>query len=397
VAVVQWNPAKSEYERWDALGGTFLVSPEGMIGLPVIGKLRVSDKSTSEVAVRIAAELKQKAGLLAAPEVTVEIVEYPPIYVVGAVTTPGSYQFRPDLTVLQALAIAGGRYRPALERLGQQVVMLPAELATIRSDKLRLLGRIARLQAEMSDRAEVRFPTELTADPDGEFVGRVIALERNLLAARVGEMNRQLTTLAELREMYGGEIRALEDKSEGSDQEVEYVQKELDAVGQLVERGIATMSRRSELRRELADIKARRLDEGIQIMRVRQTLSDATRQEVGIRDQHETSVATELQTAEADLARLKAREEAVRQTQLAGAGEASEESFKPWFTIVRQSAGSPREFVASESTPLLPGDVLKVEVGEESGPRAAQAHNLDAPVVPQSPGADNLAAIIGER
>src|SRR5262245_59346769 len=53
VTIVQWNPAKGEYQRWDALGGTFVVSSEGMIGLPVIGSLHVSDMTGTEVAARI--------------------------------------------------------------------------------------------------------------------------------------------------------------------------------------------------------------------------------------------------------------------------------------------------------------------------------------------------------
>src|SRR5262245_39910722 len=70
IAVVQWNPSKGEYQRWDALGGTFVVSPDGTIGLPVIGRLQVDDKSSAEVAARIAAELRDRAGLLSTPEVT---------------------------------------------------------------------------------------------------------------------------------------------------------------------------------------------------------------------------------------------------------------------------------------------------------------------------------------
>ena len=160
VTIVQWNPAKGEYQKWDALGGTFQVSSDGTVGLPVIGSLRIDDKTSAQAAAQIAAQVKEKLGLLSAPTVTVEITQYPPIYVVGAVATPGAYPFRPGLTVLQALAIAGGRYRAVSEKTGQNAISLRGELVTIRTDRVRLVGRIARLQAELAGDPEVRFPVD---------------------------------------------------------------------------------------------------------------------------------------------------------------------------------------------------------------------------------------------
>jgi polysaccharide export outer membrane protein len=384
IAVVQWNPSKGEYQRWDALGGTFVVSPDGTIGLPVIGRLQVDDKSSAEVAARIAAELRDRAGLLSTPEVTVEIAEYPPIYIVGAVTTPGAYQFRPDLTVLQALAVAGGRYRISAERIGQEMLTLPSDLATVRADSLRLMGRIARLQAEMAGRDEILFPPELTDDPDSHLASDVVALERSVFAARTAEMTRQLTTLAELRDMYNKETKNLTAKSAASDEEIDLAQKELSGVEKLVEKGIATVSRRSELRRTVTEIKARRLDEDSQMLRAQQSLSDATRQEFGIRDQRQTAVATELQSAQADLARLRTREEALRQLLLVGRGSAQsqvpDDRSELRFTIVRQTKAGAKELAASELTPLVPGDVVKVEVDNQGSPETSRPSRISSAV-----------------
>ncbi|MDW6021566.1 polysaccharide biosynthesis/export family protein [Mesorhizobium sp. BAC0120] len=364
VAIVQWNPSKGEYQRWEALGGTFVVSPQGTLGLPVIGSLHVSDMTGTDVAARIASALREKMRLLAAPEVTVEIAEYPPIYVVGAVTTPGAYPFRPGLTALQALAIAGGRYRPPAATLRPDTITLRGELATIRNDKLRLLGRMARLQAEIAGDTEIHFPPELTTDGNGKLAEEVVALERSLFAARANETNRQLTSLAELRDMYKNEIQMLDVQSKDSIDEIAQTQKEVASISKLVEQGITPASRWSELRRMLAQMRAAHSQDNIATMRAHQSLSDATRQEFGIHDNRQTEIATQLRDSQGDLARLNSREETLRHLLLSdstGNLKAADGSSELRFAVVRQGQSGSAELPASESTPLMPGDVLKVE------------------------------------
>jgi polysaccharide export outer membrane protein len=388
ITIVQWNPSKGEYQRWDALGGAYQVSPEGTIGLPVIGSLHVSDNTSAEVAAHISAGLREKLGLISAPDVTVEIAQYPAIYVVGAVTTPGAYVFRPNLTVLQALAIAGGRYRPNADRQMPDSISLNGELATIRIENLRLLGRIARLQAEVAGDVEVHFPPELTSDSHSALVSEVVTLENAMFAARANETKRQLTALTELRDMYTGELQMLGARSEESSKEVTQTEEEVAALTKLVEKGITTVSRWSELRRVLVQMRGARTEDAISAMRARQSLSDTTRQEYGIHDQRQTEVASQLRDSQGDLARLKSREETVRRLLLADAGGTPEETRNGGtelrFAVVRQSQSGSAEVAASEATQLLPGDVLKVEVGTTLPGAVSTAERADVPAVSRS-------------
>lgn len=366
VAIVQWNPAKGEYQRWDALGGTFQVSQDGTLALPLIGALHVSDKTSIELAALISAQLREKAGLLSAPEVTVEIAEYPKIYVVGAVTTPGAYPFRPGLTVLQALAIAGGRYRPSADRQRPDTVTLRGELVTIRSDKLRLIGRIARLTAEIDGNPDIRFPPELTTDHNSQLVGEIVALEKALFAARENEIKRQLTTLADLRDMYTSEIQMLDVKSKESGKEIAQTEEEVAGLTKLVQQGIATVARWSELRRVLVQIRSAHSEDDIEALRARQNLSDATRKEFGIRDERQTEIATQLRDSQGDLNKLSLREQTIGQLLIddtnGSLGAAREGRSELRFAVVRPSQSGSAEVPASESTSLLPGDVVKVEL-----------------------------------
>src|SRR4051812_21888056 len=130
ISVIQWMPTKGVYEQWTALGGEFVVTSTGTIELPVIGSISVGNLDGAGIAAEIAKRLQTKIGLVEKPETTVEIVEYPPIYVVGEVATPGEYRFRPGLTALQALALGGGAFR-ASEKRSEDEIKLAGELQGI--------------------------------------------------------------------------------------------------------------------------------------------------------------------------------------------------------------------------------------------------------------------------
>jgi len=367
VSIIQWNPSKGEYQRWEALSGDFLVSDQGTIGLPVVGSLDVGGRTSTEVAAQISAALHDKMGLISPPDVSVEIAQYPSIYVVGAVTTPGAYQFRPDLTVLQAVAVAGGRYRPPLEKAGQSDISLLGELNTIRTGKLRHVGRIARLQAELAGDEQISFPAELTGNDDRDLVNEVMTMERTLFTARANEMARQVDKLAELRDMYTNELDIMAAKSKDSGQEITQTEAEVAKITKLAEQGIVTSSRWSELRRVLGQMRSEHAQGDIEAMRARQSLSESARQEFAIQDQHQTEVATQLRDAQSELAELKSREYTIRRLLQADSTivlkEAPVGGSDLKFVIVRQDQQNSDELDASESTKLVPGDVLKVQVG----------------------------------
>ncbi len=91
----------------DALTGEFRVGDSGMIALPLVGPVRAGEASTQELEGRVAAALK-RSNLLRNPSVAVEVIAYRPIYVLGEVNRPGQYPYQPGMTVVSAVAVAGG-------------------------------------------------------------------------------------------------------------------------------------------------------------------------------------------------------------------------------------------------------------------------------------------------
>jgi polysaccharide export outer membrane protein len=49
-----------------------------------------------------------RGGLVVDPKVTVDVVQFRPIYVVGEVTHPGAYDYVSNINVINAVALAGG-------------------------------------------------------------------------------------------------------------------------------------------------------------------------------------------------------------------------------------------------------------------------------------------------
>lgn len=91
----------------DALSEIFRVNDGGNIALPLLGAVQARGLTTDELGTRIAGLLKSR-NLMRNPSVSVEVTEYRPAYVLGEVNKPGQFFYQPGMTVLSAVAVAGG-------------------------------------------------------------------------------------------------------------------------------------------------------------------------------------------------------------------------------------------------------------------------------------------------
>ena len=91
----------------EQLSGTFRVDDSGDIEIPLVGSFHAAGRSTRELRLALAAELEARK-LLHAPSLSIEVVEYRPIFVLGEVNRPGQYPYQPGMKMLTAVAVAGG-------------------------------------------------------------------------------------------------------------------------------------------------------------------------------------------------------------------------------------------------------------------------------------------------
>jgi protein involved in polysaccharide export with SLBB domain len=90
----------------DNLNGVYDVDPAGYISLPLAGNIKAAGSTKLELQRTIAA--RYHSEYLQNPQVTVDVVAFRPVAVMGEVLHPGEVPFRANLNVLSAITAAGG-------------------------------------------------------------------------------------------------------------------------------------------------------------------------------------------------------------------------------------------------------------------------------------------------
>jgi polysaccharide export outer membrane protein len=90
----------------EGLSNIYTVDANGAVTMPLIGAVSARGQTTTELAQSIAGRLRQ--GYIREPHVAVEIEAYRPFFILGEVANPGQYPYVANMTVENAVAIAGG-------------------------------------------------------------------------------------------------------------------------------------------------------------------------------------------------------------------------------------------------------------------------------------------------
>jgi polysaccharide export outer membrane protein len=77
-----------------------------MLAMPLVGPIVAKGLTLEQFQKQLVTKLN--ANAVRSPNVTLQISEYRPFFILGEVKNPGSYPYVPDMTVLTAVAIAGG-------------------------------------------------------------------------------------------------------------------------------------------------------------------------------------------------------------------------------------------------------------------------------------------------
>lgn len=100
----------------EAVTGLFRIDADGTVDLPLLGQIHAAGLTAAELGQAIAAALHTKR-LYRDPSVSVEVAAYRTLAVLGEVNRPGQYPYQPGMTVVLAVASAGGfTYRAVDDR-----------------------------------------------------------------------------------------------------------------------------------------------------------------------------------------------------------------------------------------------------------------------------------------
>ena len=89
------------------LSGEFQLDGGGSFAMPLIGEVHGGGMDARQLETAIEQRLKD-GGYLVNPQVSIEVLNYRPFYIIGEVNNPGSYQYVNGMRVINAVALAGG-------------------------------------------------------------------------------------------------------------------------------------------------------------------------------------------------------------------------------------------------------------------------------------------------
>lgn len=92
--------------RHEDLSGEFEVDGTGNFAMPLIGEVDAAGLTTRQLESRIAERLRD--GYLVDPQVSIEVLNYRPFFILGEVNRPGQYPYASGMSVINAVALAGG-------------------------------------------------------------------------------------------------------------------------------------------------------------------------------------------------------------------------------------------------------------------------------------------------
>lgn len=363
------------------LSGEAMIGPDGAVAWPLIGDIAVAGRSLRAVRADMTAAVERV--LDHTPEVSVHVVGYRPIYVVGAVARPGEHAFMPGISVLQAFAKAGGAPTLAGALAGRPFDQAGALLtarerlrSAVAREREHLLRR-ARLMAALAGEATLTLPPGFDAREPGRDAPDHVTRWTDVLTAELPRLDAARDSHAVYDALLVEEIAALTNEGTAIEAQLDIVTEEVRRMQALRNEGLTTNARMLSLRQIEADLQADRFRRDAALSRARQ---DRVREVRRLREDEADWRADrleELAELESDLAQTRIEVSAARE-RLAALGAVSEiatddgawpdPTAMPHFVLLRRSpSGTMDTMVAAPHELMQPGDVLRVDQAPPAG------------------------------
>ena len=371
--VYEWRTTLNAVFEWTSLNAEFTVGASGAISLPILGEVQAAGSTTSELAHAIGEELKSRIGLAEAPKVAVEVILYRPFYIAGAVNKPGEFPYRPELTVLQAVSIAGGLIGSGDSgmRLSREIISTLGDSQSMETEANALLARKSRLEAEMANADKIVFPPELERRKDDPAIATVMRQEVGIFDARRNALRNEIAALEQLKTFLAKGVESLQAQTKAQERERDLTKKELENISSLVSRGLAAAPRQLELERVMSRMEGDRLRLETELLKTRQDISRADLSIIEARNKLSNEVAASLRETQTRLEQAIVRlstsdrllyDSRVTYPSLLASKQRPDSKLKPVFRLVRRVDGQVKELVVADTASVEPGDTLTVEL-----------------------------------
>jgi polysaccharide biosynthesis/export protein ExoF len=342
------------------VSGDYRVNPDMTISIPRLGRVAIGTMAPQELerylGERLSLALRQDVS------VGVEVARFRSFFITGQVSQPGSIEWRPDLTLIQAISLSGGVMRTTTGELDTPERRLVLEQARVRHGFA--VAQVARLNAEKKRKESVEIEQIL-----GAYIARALPESREALEAFLTRQNQLLEEqrashetrvggLARERDAVLQELESARLQSDELKLMVELTETHMESIEGLRSQQLLTNTRYLEYRRALAEIKVRYSESLQLIQRARSRYNSLERDIQTVKSDREALLNERIETLEREIAELELT--------LGGPGalmEASTGGLSPALTyhIARKSASEGvQTIVANLFTEILPGDVVIV-------------------------------------
>lgn len=356
------------------------VQPDGAIALPLVGALAVDGLTPAELRTNVQAQLARKIyrlrgtdgreilTVIQPEEVSAAIVAYRPIYVTGDVAKPGEQTFRPEMTVRQALALAGGEESPQarLPKPSRDLSTLKSEYELALIDLAQAKAKIVRVTSELNGRSDLAGLEFSELPLPKERLVEIQNSETAILEARMADYQRERDFLKAAVDQSDDRISVVEkqqaEEEDGSRADTVELRRLLD----LLSKGQETNPRITDARRALLLSSTRALQVNVELLELKRQKNESVRNAQHFEDDRRVALLKELEDAVSvkAVARIKiqALESDIRWLSGALPLNGGEENTQRTIQVVRQGYPNSSKSIVDDDFVLMPGDVIDVSL-----------------------------------
>ncbi len=371
----------------EELSGEYRVRADGMITLPLIGSFNVAGHTPVELEQQISAKFYELTSRSAFA--IVDVIERRPFFVSGDVNQPGTFQYVPHMTVVHAVAIAGGLYR--MPQAPNQMMSVAREQWRLRSTKADAAVHLAkreRIKALLNREEELTFPPlieELVGDAQGE---RIRLTQRRLFEQSRKWRHDQTDYLKTAVRLADEEMTALRTRLNAINDVMKLHDKELSTTQDLLKRGLT--QRRSVYRKQydISNMLTSAASVEAEIKRAEMKRAQAIKAMNDFWPDQDRQLADELAEVEAlfeaSMRGIDASSNLIGQALGPGAQPVGLNVVKVEYRILRRTAGGIEEIAVRENDQVMPGDVLKVVIAPAGSDGVGGKNPIEARAAPEA-------------
>jgi polysaccharide biosynthesis/export protein len=374
-----------------------VVGPDGNVNLPLAGQVKAAGVLVGDLHAKVqnlvaakpfrarTQDGREQLVMVTPDQVMLSMAEYRPVYLNGDVSKPGQQEFRPGMTVRQAVALAGGydiaRFRmnnPVLETadLRAEYDALWIRFATQQEYVVQLRSRLDGNKADQTDRVETPVRTD-TAQRVQKLASRDVSLRdaayQEQRASYLEAIDNELRRITVLQQ------HAKRERDGAASDSIDFKR-----IQDAERRGIVSGARLADLRRTVLGSETRTLQADAKLIEAERSRDELKLKLQQLDSNHRIRLGGELQAVtlalETTRTKLQAVSEKLAYSGLIRSQLISGEFSRPRISIIR-GAGSQRQATLSEEDDeLRPGDVVEVSLQSFGEGLSADARvSLDNP------------------